>query len=281
MTWRPVSTAALFALALSLAGVGAGPVVPRTQAWAQAPDEVADTGPVLPPLAARVRVSGAVEVEVLIDERGRVRGTNVLRSQPLLDDAACAAVRRMKFEPARVGDETVPSTQRVTISFPPPPPSELADQQAQLLCEAVQLAIELDPRPDSTGTFVAKWSARAARTLELLVSLQHPDGVEVDTAGSWYSSQFAADANAVWPTWRVTGKPLKNGDATGSIVFRLPEKSWWAEGRIAIVGLFSDPFSGRSIARQFVWRVQRDAAGPILVRDPVAAACVAGPYVPP
>jgi TonB family protein len=250
-------------------------------ATVRADDEPADTGPVLPPLAARLRVSGAVEIEVLVDDHGRVRGTNVIRSQPLLDDAAAAAARRMHFEPAKVGDEAVPSTQHVTITFPPPKPSDLADAQAARACEDVHFTLELEPRPDSTGRFVAQWSARAARTLELLVSLQHPDGVEVDTSGSWYSQQFAADAGAVWPTWRATGKPLKEGLVKGTIEFRLPEKAWWSEGRIAIVALFSDPFTGKSIVRQFVWRIERDAAGPVLVRDPVAAACVAGPYVPP
>ena len=137
--------------------------------------------------------------------------------------------------------------------------------------------VDKEPAPSDKSKALVLWP----RTLELLVSLQHPDGVEVDTTGSWYSQQFAADAGNVWPTWRATGKPLKSGSATGVIVFRVPEKSWWSEGRIAIVGLFSDPFTGKSIARQYVWQIQRDAAGPILVRDPVAAACVAGPYVPP
>ena len=265
----------LAVLLMGVAVLGGGPAATR------ADDAPIDTGPVLPRLAERLRVSGEVEVEVLVDEKGRVRATNVLRSQPLLDDAACAAARRMKFEPAKLDSETVPSTQRVTITFPAPKPSELADQQAASACEAAHFSLELDPRPDSSGAYAARWSARGARTLELLVSLQHPDGVEVDTTGSWYSQQFAADANSVWPTWRATGKPLKEGAAKGTIEFRLPEKSWWSEGRIAIVALFSDPFTGRSIARQFVWRIERDAAGPVLVRDPAAAACVAGPYVPP
>ncbi len=267
----------LLALALGLALAG-----PTGAATAHADDDVAPpAGPVVPPLAARLRVSGSVAIEVLLDENGRVRGTTVLRSQPLLDDAAAAAARRTKFEPARVGDEGVPSTQRVTITFPPPPESQLADDQAARQCESVFFKLEIDPRPDSTGWFEARWTARAQRTLELLISLQHPDGVEVDTAGTWYSQQFAEDAGNVWPTWRATGKPLKEGTAGGRVPFRLPEKAWWNEGRVAIVALFSDPFTGRAIAKQYVWRIERDAAGPILLRDPAAAACVAGPYVPP
>ncbi len=52
-----------------------------------------------PPLAVRAKVRGVVILEAVVDRRGRVEDVSVLRSIPLLDRAAIAAVRQWHYSP--------------------------------------------------------------------------------------------------------------------------------------------------------------------------------------
>jgi len=58
-----------------------------------------------------------VIIEATIDERGNVTAARVLRSAPLLDDAALAAVRQWKFTPALLNGEPIPVVMTVTVNF--------------------------------------------------------------------------------------------------------------------------------------------------------------------
>lgn len=72
------------------------------------------------PEEARARgLEGCVLLLVAIDAEGRVNSVRVLESSghALLDDAAVAAVRRWRFEPARRGDEAVASEATLPIRF--------------------------------------------------------------------------------------------------------------------------------------------------------------------
>jgi protein TonB len=50
----------------------------------------------------------------------RVNEARVVRSIPLLDEAALAAVRNWRFEPTFVNGKAVPVRMVVTVSFSPP-----------------------------------------------------------------------------------------------------------------------------------------------------------------
>ena len=76
-----------------------------------------DAAPRYPDIARASRVEGMVILEVVIDDRGNVTDARVLRSVPLLDDAALEAVRRWKFKPARLNGESVPVVMTVTVNF--------------------------------------------------------------------------------------------------------------------------------------------------------------------
>src|SRR5437870_12544156 len=56
--------------------------------------------PSYPPLAKAARVSGAVVVEVTVDEGGSVISARAISDHPLLKDAAIAAARGWKLSPA-------------------------------------------------------------------------------------------------------------------------------------------------------------------------------------
>jgi protein TonB len=81
------------------------------------PRKVHDVAPVYPVIAQTARVEGLVIIEALIDTSGRVQSTRVLRSIPLLDAAAVAAVEQWQYTPTLLNGTPVPVVMTVTVSF--------------------------------------------------------------------------------------------------------------------------------------------------------------------
>ena len=73
--------------------------------------------PVYPDIAMRARVAGMVILEAVIDAEGRVVNVKVLRSVPMLDQAAIDAVRQWEFTPTRLNGVPVPVVMTVTVNF--------------------------------------------------------------------------------------------------------------------------------------------------------------------
>jgi protein TonB len=82
-----------------------------------APKKIKDVRPVYPAIARSARVSGIVIVEATIDQNGHVAGARVIRSVPLLDDAALGAVRQWEFTPTLLGGVPTPIVMTVTVNF--------------------------------------------------------------------------------------------------------------------------------------------------------------------
>ena len=72
------------------------------------PVKIADATPVYPVLARNAHVQGVVILETVLDAQGRVDSVHVLRSFPLLDQAAVDAVRQWRFTPALLNGQPVP-----------------------------------------------------------------------------------------------------------------------------------------------------------------------------
>jgi len=81
------------------------------------PAKTRHVAPVYPPIALASKVQGVVILEVVISETGRVQNVRVLRSRPLLDQAAVDAVRQWQFTPTLLNGEPVPIVMTVTVSF--------------------------------------------------------------------------------------------------------------------------------------------------------------------
>ena len=81
------------------------------------PTKVADVAPVYPPEAQEARVQGVVVMELTLSRTGEVSDVEVLRSTPLLDEAAVAAVRQWRYEPTLVDGEPVSILMTVTMNF--------------------------------------------------------------------------------------------------------------------------------------------------------------------
>jgi protein TonB len=81
------------------------------------PRKIRDVRPVYPEIAQQARVQGVVILEVLVDEFGLVQDAKVLRSVPLLDDAALDAVRQWAYTPTLLNGVPVPVVMTVTVNF--------------------------------------------------------------------------------------------------------------------------------------------------------------------
>ena len=68
-------------------------------------------------MAQSARVAGAVTIEVTIGADGKVDDAKVVRSIPLLDQAALDAVRQWEYTPTLLNGVPVPVLMNVTINF--------------------------------------------------------------------------------------------------------------------------------------------------------------------
>lgn len=89
----------------------------RLHAGIDAPRKVKNVTPVYPALARSAGAQGVVIIEAVIDAQGDVVSTKVLRSVPLLDQAAMDAVRQWSYTPARLNGQPVPVVVTVTVNF--------------------------------------------------------------------------------------------------------------------------------------------------------------------
>ena len=81
------------------------------------PTKITDVKPLFPPVAQQARVQGVVIIEALIDDRGEVANARVLRSIPMLDDAALSAVSQWQFTPTLLNGAPVGVIMTVTVNF--------------------------------------------------------------------------------------------------------------------------------------------------------------------
>jgi TonB family protein len=73
--------------------------------------------PPYPPAARAVRASGAVTVQVLIDEHGNVVSANAVSGHPLLRSAAVQAARSARFSPTLLGGQPVKVSGVINYNF--------------------------------------------------------------------------------------------------------------------------------------------------------------------
>jgi TonB family protein len=81
------------------------------------PKLVKEVAPVYPEVARVAVIEGVVILGVKTDEEGKVKDVIVLRSIPLLDQAAIDAVRQWVYEPLVIDGKAVPVVFTVTVRF--------------------------------------------------------------------------------------------------------------------------------------------------------------------
>lgn len=97
--------------------VVAPPAPVRVGGAVRTPQKIHDVSPVYPPIAQTARVQGIVIIEATIGEDGQVTNARILRSVPLLDQAAVDAVRQWQFTPTLLNGVAVPVIMTVTVNF--------------------------------------------------------------------------------------------------------------------------------------------------------------------
>jgi TonB family protein len=102
---------------LGPAGASGGQAPLRVGGDIAEPKKVLDVKPVYPEAALKQKISGIVIMEAIIDTTGAVRDAKVLRSQPLLDQAAIDAVKQWRFTPTLLNGAPVEVIMTVTVNF--------------------------------------------------------------------------------------------------------------------------------------------------------------------
>ena len=96
------------------------PHVPDPIRVAQLPEpprKTVDVRPIYPEVARAARKEGTVILEAMLDTTGRVTQLRVIRSEPLLDQAALDAVRQWRYTPSMYGGRPVSVLMTITVRF--------------------------------------------------------------------------------------------------------------------------------------------------------------------
>jgi periplasmic protein TonB len=118
---RGIGSSEIFGRAEPVPAAPPPPPAPQTpihlRSGMRAPRKVQHVDPVYPRIAQASHVEGTVVLEAVIDVNGAVTSVRVLRSIPLLDQAAVDAVRAWKFTPTLLNGVPVPVALTVTVRF--------------------------------------------------------------------------------------------------------------------------------------------------------------------
>ena len=76
---------------------------------------IKQVGPIYPEDAIIAKVEGIMIIQPTTDEQGKFLDTKILRSIPLLDKAALAAVKKWIFEPSMINGKPRPAIFPVTV----------------------------------------------------------------------------------------------------------------------------------------------------------------------
>lgn len=81
------------------------------------PKRIAGAPPEYPVFARSARIQGVVILEAVINERGTIERIKLLKSEPLLDAAAIAAVKDWRYTPTLLNGVPVSVLMTITINF--------------------------------------------------------------------------------------------------------------------------------------------------------------------
>jgi protein TonB len=89
----------------------------RLRSGMEPPRKTVNVLPRFPATALAAHIEGVVVLDAVIDTAGRVTDVRVIRSIPLLDQAAIDAVRQWRFTPTLLNGNPVPILLTVTVQF--------------------------------------------------------------------------------------------------------------------------------------------------------------------
>jgi TonB family protein len=78
---------------------------------------IARPAPEMPMIAKQLKLTGTVELDVVIDETGSVEKADLLRGNPVLAKAAQDGVKKWKFKPFKDGDKAMKVVTTLNFDF--------------------------------------------------------------------------------------------------------------------------------------------------------------------
>jgi protein TonB len=93
------------------------PTIHRVGGAIREPRKIVHVPAAYPEIARNAKIEGLVIIEATIDQRGLVTGARVLRSVPLLDAAALAALKQWRYTPTLLNNVPVPVLMTITFNF--------------------------------------------------------------------------------------------------------------------------------------------------------------------
>ncbi len=93
------------------------PKILRVGQGVREPRRIAGGSPEYPTMARNAHVQGTVILEAVINDRGAIERVRVLKSEPLLDGAAIAAVQNWRYTPTLLNGTPVSVLMTITINF--------------------------------------------------------------------------------------------------------------------------------------------------------------------
>ena len=92
----------------------------RVRGQMRPPIKTKEVAPLYPAIAQSARVQGDVVIEATIDDQGKVADARVLKSVPMLDQAALDAVRQWEYQPSLLNGVPTAVVITVTVKFTRP-----------------------------------------------------------------------------------------------------------------------------------------------------------------
>jgi protein TonB len=102
---------------LPAVSVGAQSAPVRVGGAVKPPVRVTAVAPTYPPVAKQARTQGVVILETTIGADGKVKATKVVKSVPMLDDAAQDAVKKWEYQPTLVDGKPTPVIMVIPVNF--------------------------------------------------------------------------------------------------------------------------------------------------------------------
>jgi TonB family protein len=163
----------------AFAGQSSGAKPPAAAGQMKPPTIIKNVPPVYPPDAQAARIEGKVVIEATIGPAGTVSAAKVIRSIPMLDQAAVDAVKQWVYEPTLLNGKAVSIVMTVTVTFAldaaarakpaEPPPSfdsllaALRFAEAEAIARTAAEHLELGKRLADTASFAG--AAERAKNL--------------------------------------------------------------------------------------------------------------------
>ncbi len=218
--------------------------------------------PPYPPVAKAAKASGAVQVQILVNETGEVIEASVISGHPLLRDAALQAARQWQFKPIELSGRPVKAQGILTFNFtlsdePPAPPMAGARNILKFSTnreELGKLAIEgVECEGRREVTTIPAGAVGNERPIETVNETWYSPELKMTILSKRSDPRFGES------TYRVTNISRSEPDAQ---LFQVPSEYTIKEGGVGVGGIGIRTPLTEEERRQIELKVQSESRKP-------------------